>query len=144
MRVIGFNFTKVSAERQPSFKSKSAINTDIEFKDIDKEELDLLKDKEPVKVSFLFKITYTNQENKKDKNPDAELSFEGSIILSTDKEESKEILKSWKKKEMPNSFKIPMFNLILKKCTPKALQLQDELNLPSHIPMPQLVPQNKA
>jgi hypothetical protein len=44
--------------------------------------------------------------------------------------------KLWKKKEMPNAMRLPIFNFILRKCTAKALTLQDELGLPTHIPLP--------
>ena len=63
--------------------------------------------------------------------------------MSASKEDSKTLTKSWKKNEIPDGTKIPLFNVILKKCTTKALQLEEELLLPSHIPMPQLRPQSK-
>jgi len=41
------------------------------------------------------------------------------------------------------SFQVPLYNLILKKCTPKAVHLQDEIGLPSHVPMPRLTPKKE-
>lgn len=141
MQIIGFNFTKISAEKIEEMQ-KPNISTNIEFINIEKEKIDFLKDSEAFKVSFKYGLDYENREEKKIlKN--GEIKFEGRIILSTNKEESKKILKSWKKKEIPNEIKVPLFNLILKKCTPKAVYLQDEINLPSHVPMPRISPKQQ-
>ncbi len=135
MQVIGFNLTKVLAERSPNF-TRSAINTNIEFSNVEKEKVDLLKDAEAVKISFKFSIIYEDREKKDKKN--GEVSCEGVIVLSTSKEEAKDFHKSWKKKEVPKDTMIPLYNVILKKCSVNALQLEDDLNLPPHIPFPQV------
>ena len=56
MQIIGFNLTKVLAERSPDF-TRSAINTNIEFSNVEKEKVDLLKDAEAIKISFKFSRT---------------------------------------------------------------------------------------
>ena len=140
MQVIGFNLSKVLAERSPDF-TRSAINTNIEFSNVEKEKVDLLKDAEAVKISFKFSVIYENKEKKEKKN--GEVSCEGVIVLSTSKEEAKDFHKSWKKKEVPKDTMIPLYNVILKKCSLKALQLEDDLNLPPHIPFPQIRAQPK-
>jgi len=145
MKVIGFEFTKILAEKSKEFKQNSSLNTNIDFLNIEKEDISILKDHEAVKVSFKYSLLYSIGETKekkksKEQGKDSEITMEGIIIFSASPEESKEILKSWKKKELPNSFKIPLFNLILKKCTPKAVYLEEEINLPSHIPLPKITP----
>lgn len=137
MRIIGFNLTKILAEKAQSSSPTQKINTNIEFINLDKEKIDILKDNDVLKISFKFSIFYTESEDKKE-SKQGEIAFEGNVLLSTNKEESKEALKSWKKKELPSGFKIAMFNVILKKCTTKALFLEEEINLPSHIPFPQV------
>ncbi len=147
MQLIGFNLKKVSASRSPDFK-RGSINTNIEFSDVIKEKLDLLKDTEALKIAFIFSILYSekemnpenqekNQETKSEKSQ-GEVTFEGDILFSANKEEAKEITKSWKKKQIPEQFRLPMINFILKKCSVKALSLEEDLNLPSHIPFPQV------
>ncbi len=135
MQVVGFNLTKISANRQETTKP-SSLNLNIEFPEIQKEKIDLLKDSEALKISFKFLVEYLEAEKKKDRI--ADLDFEGTIILSVNKEESKEITKEWKKKKLPDNLRISLSNLVLKKTAPKALTLQDELNLPSHITVRQL------
>ncbi len=142
MQVIGFNFTKISTEKSAEVIHPN-ITTNIEFTDVQKEKIDLLKDKEAAAISFKYSLNYENTKGEKpseDKSGEksGEVLFEGKIVLSIEAEESKNLQKAWKNKELPNSFKVPLFNLILKKCTPKAISLQDELGLPFHIPMPKL------
>ena len=137
MRIIGFNFTKVGAERFSGKAMGSDRSTNIEFQNIEKEENNLAKDdSEMLKVSFKFSVIY-GEKDKKDSSS-AEVALSGFIILMANKEESEELQKAWKKKELSSSFRVPIFNFILKKCSIRALQLEDELNLPLHIPMPQL------
>ncbi|MEK6927993.1 MAG: hypothetical protein AABX11_06185 [Nanoarchaeota archaeon] len=144
MQVIGFNFTKISSQREREVKNAS-ISTNIQFKDVLKDEVALLKDKETVRVDFGFTIDYNNKDAKeksKDSKSQAQIEFEGNILLLVSDEESKELLKSWKKKELPQQFKLFLFNFILGKCSIKALSLEEELNLPLHMPLPKLQLQN--
>ena len=135
MQLIGFNLRKISASRSSDFK-KSSINTNIEFVDVIKEKLDLFKEEDALKISFSFMATYTDAEDKEKSN--GEVNFEGDIILSTNKDESKDIIKSWKKKQISDNIRIPLINFIIKKCSVKALSLEEDLNLPAHIPFPQV------
>ena len=93
MKVIGFNFTKISSERS-QVPQKTTISTNIEFTNVDKEKIEFLKDSEPLKVDFKCSWVYSDAEKKESKF--GEVSFEGNIILAAEKEEAKEILKSWK------------------------------------------------
>ena len=135
MRVIGFNTTRIHAFKETEL-TKSAINTDIIFTEIEREKLEILKDTEAIKASFRFAIMFKDSEKKIEKKN--EVSFEGSILLAVDKEESKEFLKAWKKREVPKDKVLPLYNFILKKCSVKALQLEEDINLPAHIPFPQI------
>jgi len=138
MQVVGFNLIKISAEREKA-RVTSKPSTGIEFTDIEKEKVELLKDQEVVKISFKYLITYGDTEKKKQK-PQGEVLFEGDIALSVTKEEAKEITKAWKKKQLPPGMNLNLFNVILRRCTPKAIFLEDEINLPFHTPMPKLSP----
>lgn len=142
MKIVGFNFTKISSWRSPDFK-RTPISTNIEFKDIEKEKLEILTDQEALKVLFNFSIVYQDKEAKKEEDKQGEVSFEGFLVLVATKEEAKDIQKNWKKKKLSPALQIPLYNFILKKCTPKAVFLEDELNLPSHMPIPQVSAQKK-
>lgn len=142
MKFIGFSFTKIIAEKNNSYKKGSSINTNIEFTNIVEQKLEILKEGEGLEVSYKFSVNYSDP-NEKKQSPFAQIECEGKIVLSTTKEESKEILKFWKKKELPNQFKVPLFNAILKRCTTKAITLEEDLGLPSHIPFPQIALEKK-
>ena len=137
MKIAGYSLTDVKATRDHKFK-RSAINTNIEFTNIEKENLEILKDSEALKASFKFSVNYKASPNKDEKNNLAEVSYEGILLLSVSKEESKEFLKSWKKKEVPKTMVLPLYNFILRKCSIKALQMEEDMGLPPHMPLPQV------
>ena len=138
MKIIGFGLTRVLAEKSLDVQLKNlSLGTDIEFVDIIKEETSLAKDgSETLKVSFRFSVPYKEKDKKESKK--GEVSIHGFIMIMATPDEVKDALKAWKKRELPNDFRIPLFNFILKKCSIHALRLEDELGLPLHIPMPQL------
>ncbi len=147
MQIIGFGFTKITAFKSENFTRNTAnINTTMEFTNVLKEEIKLLKDNnEGLKLNFKLSIDYTLQDEKKQEKQDkqdkqGEISFEGYLIISASKEESKNIQKSYKKKQMSPTLLAPLYNFLLKKCTPKAMNLEDEIGLPLHIPIHQIKP----
>ncbi len=133
MQVIGFNFTKILAQKADKFKPNSGINTNIEFTNLEKEKVAALKDSETIKLSFKFEITYEKETN-------TGVFFEGYLLLLTEPALIKDFQKAWKKKQIPDEYKMSLFNTILSKCTLKALQLEEEVGLPSHIQLPRLAP----
>ena len=131
MKILGFNFTKLRAEKISNKIEGVKINTNIDLLKIDSVDQGPIKVKEDLLgVSFKFDISY---------DPDfAKISLEGSIILAIDSKTHKEVLKQWKDKKIPEDFRLNLFNIIMKKATLKALQLEEELNIPLHMPMPSL------
>lgn len=142
MQLIGFNFTNVHAERQIIPKNIGNINTDIEFIDVEKEKVEIIKEGEPLKFTFRFSVMYHESKDKKEE-PIAEIYLKGHLVMLADKNEAKEIFKSWKKKELPALVRAGLSNILLRRCSSKALLLEEEINLPSHLPIPQLQLQPK-
>ena len=140
MQIIGFNFTKMSAEKSKDITK--GPNTHIEFTDLEKEKIDILKDAEAIKISFKYDLLYGDKDQEKD-NLEGNISFEGKVSLSVQKDEAKKITKSWKKRKLPDDMNVFLFNLILRRCTPKAVHFQDEIGLPFHVPMPKLTPKRE-
>lgn len=131
MRVIGFNFTKINAEKFSENAQSIKINTGIDISEIKEVKSNFFKTKEEmVAVSFKYTISY---------EPGfAKLVFEGKALLGVEPKKAKEILKMWKQEKVPEDFRLPVFNVILKKTSLKALQVEDELNLPPHFPLPSI------
>ena len=131
MRLIGFNFTKISIEKAGSSKpiDNLKINTEIDISEIKELDSKVLEIKgEIIESKFSYKIKYEPEF--------ANVGLEGRIILSVNPKEAKDILKEWKSKKMSENFRLFLFNIILKRSTLKALQLEEELGLPLHMPMP--------
>lgn len=131
MQIIGFNLTKILVEREEKKEGKLEVKQNIDISDVSKEKIPF-SEGEAVKIKFNFTVTY---------DPDfAKLNLEGYLILMVDKDEIKKFLKSWKNKKLPEESKVSLFNFIMGKCNIKALNLEDELNLPLHVPMPRINP----
>jgi len=130
MQVIGFNLTKILVEKKEKIEGKLEVKQNIDISGISKEKVPFSED--AIKISFNFIVSYEPEF--------AKLNLEGYLVLLVDKEEIKKFLKSWKDKKLPEEAKISLFNFIMNKCNIKALNLEDELNLPLHIPMPRINP----
>ena len=143
MKVIGYNIKKVHAEKSRDLKPGGKIDTSIEFLDIKKESVELLKDHEALNFSFKFSVDYEEAESKREPLV-GQVLMEGELVVSVDKEEAKEIMKFWKKKQLPEMIKSNLYNFIFRRCTPRAIQLQDEVKLTSpFIKIPQLARRNE-
>ena len=132
-RIIGFNFTNISAERKSQKSDKLEVNVNINIESIKEEKLDLMKNENVLKFDFEFSVAY--------KPELADIKLKGNVLATFDKEESKSILKEWKTKKISDKTRIPLFNFIMTKCNLRALQLEEELSLPSHVPMPRISPE---
>ena len=136
MKLIGFNINKISAEKLSSDFKGLKIENNIKIEEITSTKTDFFKkDEEVLQVLFNFNLNY---------NPNlAKLAFSGSIILLVDEKDAKKILKQWEDKKISEEIKLPLFNFILRKTSIKALELEDELNIPLHINFPSLKSQKK-
>jgi len=136
MKLIGFNLRKISAEQFSIDFNELKIETNIKIEEIKSTKVDIFKkDEEALSIVFNYNLNY---------NPDvAKLAFSGSVVILVDQKESKNILKQWEDKKISDNIKLPLFNIILRKTNIKALELEDELNLPLHITLPSLKAQKK-
>jgi hypothetical protein len=131
MRIVGFNFKKISVEesKKDYKQGELKIKTSIDVPEIKELKSDFLKTKDQVlEIEFLFSVDYEPKV--------AKVELKGRLFLSVEPKLAKEILRQWKKKKMPEDFRHILFNIILKKSTLKALSLEEELNLPLHMPLP--------
>lgn len=136
MKVIGFNYTKLSAEKTKSdfkgLKIESAMNIDnieeIINKQVKSEEIFL-------KISFSNVLTY--------KPEIAKIEVRGEIILALDKKLGEETLKDWKNKKLDSKLRIAIFNAILRKSNVKTLEMEEMINVPYHFQLPSLKVESK-
>ncbi len=131
MKIIGFQFNKILCEKKGGNLKDVKLNTNIDLSSIDEVKSEMIKTKEQIiSVKFNYLINYAPQF--------AKIELSGEIVMVEDEKIAKEILKDWKDKKLPPQFKMGLFNLILKKSSIKALQLEEEMGLPYHIPFPSL------
>jgi len=131
MKVLGFNFTKINAEKFSSEFNDLKISTKIDVKSVVKAEQDILKSPDSIlTINFSLIIDYETDI--------AKLDFEGAIIVSVEEKLSKDILKQWSDKKISEEFRLLLFNMILRKSTAKALELEEELHIPFHIKLPSI------
>jgi hypothetical protein len=132
MKVIGFSFSKISIERLSTKNEGLKVNANIDISEITLlKSVDFLKtNNDLLGVKFTYSVKY---------DPDyVKIEFLGDIILEVEPKIAKEVIKGWKEKEMSEDFRLFVFNIILRKSDLKALELEDELNLPLHLPLTQL------
>ena len=131
MRAIGFSFDKINVERLADKVENLKINTKIDVSEITDAKSNFLKTKEEIiKVKFVYNVNY---------DPEfAKIELEGNVLFALDQKKAKVLLKEWKTKTISEDFKFTLFNIILRKSNLKALELEDELNLPLHISLPSL------
>ncbi len=136
MKILGFNFTKVAIEKFSDKFQDLKVNTNIDVKEITEIDNNMLKSS-----NNLLGVKFANNFNYDPKI--AKIEFEGTILLEVEKDKSQKILENWKTKKLESDFKMPLFNLILRKSSIKALQFEDEFNLPLHAPLPSLTEKKK-
>ena len=129
MKILGLNFTKLNAEKFSTETKGVKIGTHIDLSEIREVKSDIFSSKEKVLgIKFIYEIDY---------EPNfAKIKLAGNILVSVDELIVSKILEGWKTKNLPEDFRLSIFNLILKKSSLKALQLEEELNIPLHIAMP--------
>jgi hypothetical protein len=129
MKIVGFNFKKLNIEKISDKFEELKINTNIDITNVKQIKPDIFQPKEElIEIEFNYVIDYS---------PDiAKISLSGTVLVMADSKIINDFIKQWKKKKLPEEHKILIFNVILKKSNLKAMQLEDEMNLPLHIPLP--------
>ena len=130
--IVGFGFTKLSAEKKEAAKGKIDINNNVSIKDIKEDSFSFGSNKQNV-IKFIFEFTSKYEPSV------GNILFEGELLYMEDPKNTKEILISWKKeKKIPKEIMGGLLNTILTKCNVQALILSQEVNLPPPIPMPKV------
>ena len=131
MKLLGFNFTKINAERFPQKSNQGIkVNTNIDVPEIKEAKSDIFKKESILAVKFKYSVNYEPEY--------AKIELEGNIAFGADPKTAKKILNDWKDKKISEEVRTIIFNIIFKKANLRALQLEEELALPFHIPMPSL------
>lgn len=128
IKLINLVFTKILFEKEEKVIKKFNINSQLNIKDIIKEDLNKKSKEHFLKVSWSYSVNYDPKI--------ANILIEGNLIISLNEKEKKKILSSWKKKSLDKEFNVLILNVILRKCNIKLLQLEEDFNLPPHFTLP--------
>lgn len=129
MTIIGFNFTKLSAEKENPVQGKISINRSCNPTGV--KEVDLGSGQKGLRYTFDFSCEY---------NPDiATLAFSGNLTEMISDDETEKILAQWgKDKTMPVDSLERVMNAILNRCHIEALIIAKELNIPPPFNLPKV------
>ncbi len=130
MAIVGFNFTRMVAERKAAGSGEISVQMGLVFKDVTKAELKISdKTRGGLKYSFEFTTSYT---------PDlGSIVLTGDIVDILDLQTVKALIKSWEKNKTLDDEKIlDVYNTALGRCSLQAVLLSKEMGLPSPIPLP--------
>ena len=126
---MGFGFSKLLAERTGNLEKDSKVNNRIEIISLEDSKLTIGKEeKQAITIKFSFVIEYENAGN---------IDIAGHLIYYSEPEEVNKILENWKKEQKATAeFTKYLYNYVIRKCTVKALQLEEEVGIPFHIILP--------
>jgi hypothetical protein len=133
MTIIGFNFTKINAERKKPFDGQIKVQNSVKIDDV-KESALTVGDKKQKTLVFEFSYISTYQ-------PEiGSIELRGILIYMTEQKKVEEIAKNWKAKgkKLPEDVMAPVINTILNKCSITALQMSKEVSLPPQIDLPKI------
>lgn len=132
MAVVGFALHRILTERLKEFTGRVTVRSKADITNIEKSRAKIVAPgKDILKVNFNFSITYEPKF--------AIVDFKGHTLTLEDQKQAKKILRDWEKeKKVDPELKEKVFNVILRKCNVKALEIEEDMNLPPHIPLPRV------
>ncbi len=129
--IINFKLDKIIATKQKLPKGNIEASNNVKVIDVEKESVASLSDQKAVTFKFMYGVTY--------KPNIASIELDGNVVYMSDDATVKGILDNWKKnKKIEQGIAAQVFNAILSRCNIKALKLEEELELPFHIPVPRV------
>ena len=139
MTIVGFNFTKINAEKKKTTSGKINISSNVTVNTIEESKLNFgNKNQKPLIFKFEFSCKY---------EPDVgEILLEGEVISLENEKAAKEVIKLWKKdkKKVPSEIMQPVFNTILTRSNIEAIIISRDMGLPTPIPLPKIENKPKA
>jgi hypothetical protein len=136
--IVGFNFNKINVERKKKLVKGMKVKYNMDISKVSEQDFPSPNPNQGV-MNFDFDFTVNYGDNI------ADLGIHGTVSYMLPKEEMKKVMELWDKtKKLPKEISVPVINLILDRSNIKALELEQDLSLPTHLPMPSVnVGQNK-
>ena len=132
MTIVGFNFTKLLAEKNKSKSGEINVSNNISIKEVKKAKLNMGKSKRTgLEINFQFLSKY---------NPEiGKIELHGKVVMMEKEDKIKKVLEVWEeKKSLPRDIVENLYNSILRKCNVQAIVMSRDIQLPPPIPMPKV------
>ncbi len=129
--IINFRLNKIAIEKKSIPKGPIEAKNNLKVIGIEEESISSLTKEKALNIQFIFKVMYEPKV--------AEVEMQGSVTFMNDAKAIKEMLDNWQKnKKIKQEIAVPIFNHILSKCNVKALGLEEDVELPFHVPIPRV------
>ncbi len=129
MAVVGFSFIKMLAERKKAPTEAIKINSDVKVTNVVKDMVG--KEENLARFEFEFTLNYGEP---------GELLLTGEVLFMDEPAKVKQIIENWKKQQAVEAkILTQVLNAVLYRANIKALELMQEVGLPSHINLPKFV-----
>lgn len=138
MPIVGFHLEKTLAERTKKLQKGMKATHNITITSVQNEDIEFGKaSKKPgLKFTFEYNVDYQPKIG--------QVLIEGSVLYLDDEKIVKGILDSWKKdKSINQEITAQILNTAIVRCTVKALNMAQEVNLPPHMPIPTITPRGR-
>ncbi len=137
MPIVGFNFTKITAEKGEIAKGDININANVAIKDAKDTKIKMADNKQKtIKVDFHYSAKYEPKVGN--------IDFEGNLIILEEGKKANEILASWKKnKKLPEDCAAMVMNSVLTKSIIEGIVISRDIGLPPPIQLPSISQKNK-
>jgi hypothetical protein len=130
MAIIGFNFTKIAAQRISGRTGKINITNNIGVRNIETSKFSGDDKRSAVKISFRYDGVYDPKV--------AHLQFDGDVVLLLEKKAADDLVVAWKDGKADTKILTGAMNHVLERCNIQAIILARDMNLPSPVPMPKV------
>ena len=135
MTIVGFGFTKISADKD-KIQGALKVTNNISLKEVEDSKVNLVDD---TQTSLHFNFGFTSTYDTDAKKEVASLKMEGFVVYLVKKEEAKKILAGWKKdKKVDTSILEKILNHALDKCNIESIIMSREIGLPAPVKLPRI------
>ena len=137
MSIVGFNFTKLSCEKNKKAKGKVNITNKLNITDVKEAKLSLGNTKQKG-LDFIFEYISNYQ-------PDiGKIHLTGHVVYMEKEDIVDEVLKGWEKgKKLSKEMMEKIYNAVLTRCNIQSLIMSRDINLPPNLPMPKVKTDDK-
>ncbi len=133
MAVVGFNYTKLLAERKkgPEGEGKVNISNNVSLTDVERQDLSFQEGQEALQIKFRYVSSY--------KPEVADIKIEGKLVYVDEDSKVDELLDKWEEdRQLPKDVSREVINYILNKCNVQTIVMSRDINIPSPIPLPKV------